>query len=1225
MRIMKNEGRENGICAKYRALPILFFLAAPAWAGGVGDFDGDGKADVLLRHADGRWRMHAMDGRRAADGGAVDIATDAEWRFAGLGDLDGDGRDDVLLRHGDGSWRYYPLNGPTVGAGAGAANLTRNLDYGVAGVGDFDGDGNDDVLLRHAGGRWYYYPMDGRRFRSNGRGTANLTRNLDWSNPAIGDFNGDGNDDVLLRRSDGRWYHYAMNGRTFIRGQQGSANLTRNLDWSLAGVGDFDGDGKDDVLMRHADGRWYYYPMNGRRFRSNGRGTANLTRNVDWSVAGVGDFNADGRDDVLLRHADGRWHHYAMNGRRFIAGTQGAADLPRDLAWRTPDAQTGRPSGEHRAGEMFKDCATCPEMVVVPAGTFTMGSPADEDGRWTTEGPQHEVTFAAPFAIGVYEVTFAEWDACVADGGCTYEPWDWGWGGGQRPVMEVTWGQAQAYVDWLAAMTGQPYRLPSEAEWEYAARAGTTTPFHFGATISTDQANYDGTKPPYADGAAGVYREQTLPVGTFPANAFGLHDVHGNVAEWVRDCGSDDNWRYDSAPADGSAVEIAGCRERVIRGGGWWDEAADLRSAYRDLWNDEDWYFWDLGFRVARDVDGAAPGDGTDGTTVGVEVPQLSVWLTTTTEVFFEWSAVENATHYQLRLHRADGTTRHYDPFPASDGTQRRLSGLVPRTEYCFTLTALDGDAESAHSPRVCATTNAEDAAGPDAPDLRLDRVTETEVFLEWSPVADATHYRFYGHDVDGTTRAYWPFPASDGTRRRFYNLTPDTEYCYTLTALTADAESAESGRVCATTDGGDTGDDTRAGANVLAVGGTADGTLENAGDVDYWRIEVLSRGRLTVETTGDTDTWGRLEDVSGNELARDDDSGSGTNFRMEVDLEAGTYYVRVEGVSGAVGPYRLSATHKPATGGGGIGVVNFVGLRLGFTGDIWISDGERWQLAYEKPRGINAVAFGNGLWIAVGSGQVLTSEDGRNWTLRVDVEDDDDFRLLGIAYGEGRWVAVGTHAILTSTDGINWQKVFGEDWEDQDPNLIAFSASDVAFGGGRWVAVGVNDIFESTDGTNWTTVSLDKHRCGTVYRKAVAYGDGEWYAVGLGVCARDPSGQWFNFISGNQVGDLADIEYGNGNWVASGDRGMVVWPKAGSTFWRVEVDCSDGPRSTTVSAVAHRDGRWIAGPVNVASTYNTVAYNTGDPKVPGDWNCFSPDAIEGRDSLTLTTIEARP
>ena len=275
-----------------------------------------------------------MDGRRAADGGAVDIATDAEWRFAGLGDLDGDGRDDVLLRHGNGSWRYYPLNGPTVGAGAGAANLTRNLDYGVAGVGDFDGDGNDDVLLRHAGGRWYYYPMDGRRFRSNGRGTANLTRNLDWSNPAIGDFNGDGNDDVLLRRSDGRWYHYAMNGRTFIRGQQGSANLTRNLDWSLAGVGDFDGDGKDDVLMRHADGRWYYYPMNGRRFRSNGRGTANLTRNVDWSVAGVGDFNADGRDDVLLRHADGRWHHYAMNGRRFIAGTQGAADLPRDLAWR---------------------------------------------------------------------------------------------------------------------------------------------------------------------------------------------------------------------------------------------------------------------------------------------------------------------------------------------------------------------------------------------------------------------------------------------------------------------------------------------------------------------------------------------------------------------------------------------------------------------------------------------------------------------------------------------------------------------------------------------------------------------------------------------------------------------------------------------------------------------------------------------------------------------------
>ena len=972
------------------------------------------------------------------------------------------------------------------------------------------------------------------------------------------------------------------------------------------------------MLLRKVDGRWHYYPMDGRRFVASGRGTANLTRNLDWSVAGIGDFDGDGRDDVLLRHADGRWYHYAMNGRRFISGTQGAADLPRDLAWRTPDVQQAGSTGEHAVhavGETFKDCATCPEMVVVPAGTFTMGSPADEDGRASAEGPQHEVNFAVPFAIGVHEVTFREWDACVADGGCAYEPWDWDWGRGQRPVMDITWGQAQAYVDWLAAETGQPYRLPSEAEWEYAARAGTTTPFHFGATVSTDQANYDGTKPPYGDGVAGAYREQTVPVGSFPANDFGLHDVHGNVAEWVQDCGSDENWGYDDAPADGSAVEIAGCRERLSRGGGWWDEAAYLRSARRDLWNDEDWYTWDLGFRVARGVSGTAPGDGT---VVGIDAPKLGVWLTTTTEVFFEWSAVEDATHYQLYLHHADGTMRKYDPFPVGDGTQRRLSGLVPATEYCFTITALDGNAESPHSARVCATTNTEDAAGPDAPDLRLDRVTETEVFLEWSPVPGATHYRFYSHLADGSTRTYWPFPASEGTRRRFSNLTPDTEYCYTLTALTADAESDQSERVCVTTNGEDTaddGDDTRAGARALPLGTVVEGTLDDSGDVDYWRIDVLSAGTLVIETTGDTDTVGRLEDASGNVLATDDNGGTGSNFRIERDIDAGTHYVRVSGADGATGGYRLSATHTGQRGGS-TDAASFVGLTSFQI--VASSDGVHWEAVYEGECCLRDVAYGGGLWVAVRSGRdvstILTSLDGRSWT-RTDYQANyrhELYLLGGVDFGDGVWIVAGSNAILRSVDGLNWTVVHGDD------DHAAFHTDEVAFGNGLWVAGGVNDLFESTDGTDWAAVPRSK-RPGCASPDDLAFGGGHWYAVDpLSLfhhsiaCTRTASGDWEHFIDGFRGRRAPSAAaFGNSDWVGSGASGpdyeqVVIWEGGTNGLHWVDFPAAPGDLRPHVRGVAFYSGLWVVG-----SSYGPY-WNRGDPRLEDDWTLVPRSQIEG-------------
>ncbi len=301
----------------------------------LGDFNGDGREDVLLRHQDGRWYYYPMNGRRHVAGrGTANLTRNLEWSVAGIGDFDGDGRDDVLLRKpGNGAWYYYPMNGRRHVAGRGTANLTRNLEWSVAGIGDFDGDGRDDVLLRKPGnGAWYYYPMNGRRHVA-GRGTANLTRNLEWSVAGIGDFDGDGRDDVLLRKpGNGVWYYYPMNGRRHMAGR-GVANLTRNLEWSVAGIGDLNGDGRDDVLLRKpGNGRWYYYPMNGRRHMA-GRGVANLTSNLEWSVAGIGDLNGDGRDDVLLRKpGNGRWYYYPMNGRRHMAG-HGSANLTSNRAW----------------------------------------------------------------------------------------------------------------------------------------------------------------------------------------------------------------------------------------------------------------------------------------------------------------------------------------------------------------------------------------------------------------------------------------------------------------------------------------------------------------------------------------------------------------------------------------------------------------------------------------------------------------------------------------------------------------------------------------------------------------------------------------------------------------------------------------------------------------------------------------------------------------------------
>ncbi len=237
----------------------------------------------------------------------------------------------------------------------------------------------------------------------------------------------------------------------------------------------------------------------------------------------------------------------------------------------------------------FRDCGVCPEMVVIPSGAFFMGSRESEPDSFDDERPRHRVTVES-FAIGKYEVTFDEWDACVTAGGCEHRPEDLGWGRGKQPVINVSWEDAKQYVGWLSRETGQIYRLPSEAEWEYAARAlptseGANAPaYAFGGNIAEDQANFGGNVG------------RTTEVGSYPANTWGLHDMHGNVWEWVEDSWHD---TYDGAPTDGRAWAEGNDSARVLRGGSWYNKPRNLRSADRFRYV-PDYRYGSSGFRVAR-------------------------------------------------------------------------------------------------------------------------------------------------------------------------------------------------------------------------------------------------------------------------------------------------------------------------------------------------------------------------------------------------------------------------------------------------------------------------------------------------------------------------------------------------------------------------------------------------------------------------------------------------
>ena len=305
---------------------------------------------------------------------------------------------------------------------------------------------------------------------------------------------------------------------------------------------------------------------------------ARLAARIGWIVAAIVVVGAlIFFSPVMFRTVQG------MLADRNAAAAPGAVQAETPQPGASPEAAA--PAGP-QPGQTFRDCATCPEMVVLAGGLFVMGSPAGESGRAADEGPQREVSIA-PFAVGKTEITFAQWDACLGGGGCGgFSPPDRGFGRGDHPVIGVSWSDAQAYLDWLNAQAGGlRYRLLTEAEWEYAARAGSAGAYATGRSIATSQATYRARR--------------TDTVGSHDANAFGLFDLHGNASEWVEDCYAPN---YNLAPIDGAAVQSDQCARRIYRGGGYADQAAALRSAARRP-SPPAFRGAALGFRVARTLD----------------------------------------------------------------------------------------------------------------------------------------------------------------------------------------------------------------------------------------------------------------------------------------------------------------------------------------------------------------------------------------------------------------------------------------------------------------------------------------------------------------------------------------------------------------------------------------------------------------------------------------------
>lgn len=256
-------------------------------------------------------------------------------------------------------------------------------------------------------------------------------------------------------------------------------------------------------------------------------------------------------------------------------------------------------------GNTFRDCPECPEMVVVPAGSYQMGATPGRDGAGADEGPARTVSIGKKFAVSRYEITFDDWDACVKARRCGHRPADEGWGRSRRPVINVTWRDALEFTEWLSQRTGAKYRLLSEAEWEYTARAGQKGMRNWQGEGNAcqyasvyDRVGASANSFKWKSHSCSDGFPQTAPVGNFLANAFGLHDMLGNVWEWTADCW---NPTYAGAPGTAAARTGGDCAHRVVRGGSWGDKPQDVR--FSDRFSVQARIRTsNIGFRVARDI-----------------------------------------------------------------------------------------------------------------------------------------------------------------------------------------------------------------------------------------------------------------------------------------------------------------------------------------------------------------------------------------------------------------------------------------------------------------------------------------------------------------------------------------------------------------------------------------------------------------------------------------------